>query len=122
VLAILILILLWRGSGSGSGGRVAPHGGFTERRAIYEEMWRTQENELWAWIEERVGLQDIRAPGVAAARDRGTAVSAGKKKSGGILDGMDARELMEAIRVTKERLERLEGKVLARNEKTEEEL
>jgi hypothetical protein len=122
VLAVLIVVLLWRGNGSGALVG-APHGGFKERTAAYEEMWRAQENEVWEWIEERVGLQEIRAPGVAAAKREKTPVREVKtKKSGGILDGMDGRELMEAIRVTKERLERLEGEVLSRNDKRKDEL
>ena len=36
-----------------------------QRLAAYEEIWRKEESELWHWLEERVGVQEILYPGGA---------------------------------------------------------
>jgi hypothetical protein len=84
-------------------------------------MWRSQETELWRWIEERVGLQELREPGVVERKHR-TWASSSKRLSDSFanLEGMAEREVMEAIRVTKDRLERLEGAVKRTKGETDE--
>lgn len=85
-----------------------PH---SQRLAAYEEIWRTEESELWKWLEERVSLDQVATAGVAGSR-------AGLKRS----QEMEARlrdvsaevralQMDEAIRVTEERLEALKGAV-----------
>jgi hypothetical protein len=143
-----VLAVLWRGWSSaaarGGVGPAAAAGGSggvglaaAERRAAYEDMWRVEEGELWRWMEERAGVDVLRtaAPGAAAGGARGGAEAAAAaaaaerlRKSGargggvdwGALDGMGEREVMEAIRVTKERLERLEGVVRRKQGEPEE--
>ena len=135
-----VLAVLWRGWSSASargavGGPSSAGGGPARwprrRRATYEDMWREEEGELWRWMEERAGVNVLRAgtPGGAAGAPCGDEPAAGRlRKSGargggldwGALDGMGEREVMEAIRVTKERLERLEGVVRQRTGKADE--
>jgi len=91
--------------------------GKLERRLAYEEMWRGEERDVWEWIEERVGMQDIKST------ERVGYVAATKKKAVDTfanLEGMAEREVLEAIRVTKERLQRLEGAVIG-NKKGQDE-
>lgn len=115
-----VLAVLWRGwsSASARGGvgapmPTAPVGAPTgDRRGQWEEMWRAEEEGLWRWMEERAGVEALRAGAPAARRE---AAPGAERVAGGLdwgaLDGMAEREVMEAIRVTKERLERLEGVV-----------
>lgn len=87
-------------SGSGLGFAGAP-----ERAAAYEELWRREESELWNWLEDRVGLRDVHAPAeMEDLRERQKVLrerEMGKKLEG---EGMRAREVDDAIRVTEERL------------------
>jgi hypothetical protein len=134
-----VLAVLWRGWSSASargavGGPSSAGGGpavAAGRRAAYEDKWREEEGELWRWMEERAGVDVLRAgtPGGADGARLGGEPAAGRlRKSGargggldwGALDGMGEREVMEAIRVTKERLERLESVVRQRTGKADE--
>jgi hypothetical protein len=117
VLTVVVLILLFSTRRSSSVASLPT----IERRLAYEEMWQTQESELWEWIEERVGLHNIREPS-ASDNQKLPWVSSAKKKVDSIanLGGMAEREVLEAIRVTKERLGRLEGMVKKENGKRED--
>jgi len=111
VLSLVVIILFFRGRKNSSHGL-----GHLERRIIYEDMWKTEENELWDWIEERAGIQHIREV------DKPSGYVAAKKKTIDTLsnlEGMAEREVMEAIRVTKERLNRLENAVKGKKEDSE---
>ncbi|KAH0563519.1 hypothetical protein GP486_001911 [Trichoglossum hirsutum] len=80
-----------------------------ERIAAYEEIWRREESELWDWLEDRVGLDNL--PFSAAgevpinrvkerSRERDIEESLKDEKMG-------EREIEDAIRVTQERLDGL---------------
>jgi uncharacterized protein YjbJ (UPF0337 family) len=107
LLGLAVLILLWRGRNG-----AAVQKALLDRQHSYEELWRSQESELWHWIEERVGLQELREPGIVERQHHAWA-SSSKRVSDSFanLEGMAEREVMEAIKVTKDRLERLEGAV-----------
>lgn len=114
VLCVLVLWLWWRTpSASGDlalgGGRVSP-----ARMAAYEEMWRREEGELWRWLENRVG-----AEGGGSGDRIWESLRESKKErreSGAGKQDMNQREVEEAIRVTKERLEVLEDVVKRRKD------
>lgn len=73
-----------------------------ERIAAYEEIWRREESDLWAWLEERVGMERLHV--VAAGEDKLVASRLRDEK-------MEAREVDNAIKVTEERLRVLKGVV-----------
>ena len=74
-------------------GRISP-----ARMAAYEGMWRNEEDELWRWLESRVGGEERVWESLKDT----------KPKAGG---DMNHREVEEAIKVTKERLQVLEDAV-----------
>lgn len=97
----------WRGGAApGFPGLVTP-----ERLAAYEEIWRKEENGLWEWLDERVGVERL-------ASSQGSSQPAGTKQQTKFsnrahLDSklaeerMNERQIDEAIRVTQERLDEL---------------
>lgn len=123
VLSFAVFIMWWRqptraAGGLGYHGLPAPH-----RIAAYEEMWRTEESELWKWLEERVGL-DGAAPAFLSPseQDRKGRLSKQRVKEMDqrlVNEDMSERQMMEAIQVTKERLEALEEAVKQKHKKPE---
>ncbi|KAF2751361.1 hypothetical protein M011DRAFT_455379 [Sporormia fimetaria CBS 119925] len=76
-----------------------------ERIAAYEQIWRTEEAELWKWMEERVALDRVHDAVSARTHE---ALNARDK----LVDvDMQDRVVDEAIRVTEERLEGLKRAV-----------
>ncbi|QDS74799.1 hypothetical protein FKW77_002170 [Venturia effusa] len=119
-LSITIFIMWWRtptrsGSGFGNSGLPTP-----QRIAAYEEMWRTEESELWKWLEERVGL-DGPVPTFLSAHSgdgRSDPLSRQRVKDMEqrlVSEDMSERQIREAIKITRERLEALEVAVLKKN-------
>jgi hypothetical protein len=90
-----------------------------QRMAAYEEMWRGEETELWHWLDERVGMDSMGAMGKSGEKIATAArhLAARGAKAIRDLDGLGEREMLEALRVTRERLEVLEGAVVARKHK-----
>lgn len=72
-----------------------------QKLVAYEEMWQREESDLWSWLEDRIGLDDLGTTVVAA--DTKGAEAKGKS--------MDDRQVDEAIRVTEERLRDLKKMV-----------
>lgn len=106
-LLVGLLVASWfgfglRGNGSSDMSRWGPGLGTPERMAAYEEMWRSEESELWKWLEDRVGMDHLR--NVAMGEERAVR---DKLKD----ERMAAREVDHAIRVTEERLRVLKGVV-----------
>lgn len=90
-----------------------------QRLAAYERMWRREESELWAWLEDRANLEAIVVGSDAGLdndrrRERQQVLHmrefAGKLQE----ERMTEREVDEAIRVTSERLEALKAAVKAK--------
>jgi hypothetical protein len=81
------------------------------RLAAYEELWRAEESDLWAWLEERAGLDRV----VGVTGDGPSMPPRRKSVDPRTLEErlrearMDERELREAIRVTEEHLEVLKA-------------
>jgi hypothetical protein len=124
ILGFLVIFLWWRqpryssrGSNLGVPGLATP-----QRIAAYEEMWRGEESELWRWIEDRVGL-DGAVPGFL---NQGSEKEKENRKDWAarqkiiemekrvLNEEMGEREMLDAIRVTKERLLTLEDAVKKR--------
>ena len=112
IIAVLFTLLLYSwftpsrpSAGSGLGSAGPP-----ERAIAYEELWRREESELWNWLEDRVGMRDVHAPAeMEDLRERQKVLrerEMGKRLEG---EGMRAREVDDAIRVTEERLAAVKG-------------
>ncbi|KAI4172322.1 MAG: hypothetical protein LQ343_003580 [Gyalolechia ehrenbergii] len=124
---ILLLLLGWfRGPKIGhAGSQVAfPTKSSPERVAAYEEIWRTEENELWKWLEERMGMEGASYPtaGVHQSpaeirRQRGQYVQSQGFKAKMAEEKMSEREVDHAIRVTEEKLEALKAAVQKKRRK-----
>jgi hypothetical protein len=110
ILCVTIVFLVWR-QGRANPRRSAlafsmPH---HNRIAAYEDVWRSEENELWKWLEERVGMDKMN---LAAHSDSNT--WEGRRPKLPVidklehLDALGEREIIEAVRLTKERLLMLE--------------
>jgi hypothetical protein len=102
----------------------------SERLAGYEGLWTKEENELWDWLEARAHVDTVllRQKVDKTANKEGTAKGVGKEKekikkrarSRAVSSDVEAklkeekisqREMEDAIRITRERLEVLEGVV-----------
>jgi hypothetical protein len=127
LLCFTIFFMWWRqpsrtARGLGYSGLPTPH-----RIAAYEEMWRTEESELWKWLEERVGL-DGAAPvflgpqGEQGRKERLAKQRVKEMEQRLVSEEMSERQMMEAIKTTKERLEALEEAVRRKNKRYEETL
>ena len=79
-----------------------------QRAAAYEEIWRTEESELWKWLEERVALDRVHS---AVGSNTWRQTQDMHQQLGREGAGMKEREIDEAIRVTEERLAALKRAV-----------
>ncbi|ESZ94473.1 hypothetical protein SBOR_5121 [Sclerotinia borealis F-4128] len=71
--------------------------GTPERIAAYEEIWRREESELWLWLEERAGMDRLREVGRMPIERLDV-------EDRLMSEGMEEREMEDAIRVTEEKL------------------
>ncbi|KAJ8058859.1 hypothetical protein OCU04_011842 [Sclerotinia nivalis] len=85
--------------------------GTPERIAAYEEIWRKEESELWLWLEERAGMDRLRDVGRMPIERLDVE---DRLKS----EGMEDREVEEAIRITEEKLLVLKDVVGKKRDKT----
>jgi len=110
-LLVGLLVASWFGFGTRQGAPRYSHdpayANAPQRLAAYEEMWRREESDLWAWIEERAGSERLGADPPLRKRSVDPRTVEEKLRE----ERMDARELMEAIRVTEEHLEVLKSVV-----------
>ena len=124
---LFIIIFNWLRSpkSSPTTGLSYPGMSTSQRMAAYEEIWRKEENDLWTWLEQRVGMQEILYPGgtgdqelIAQARKQREQSLKAKGVRKAVSDvKMSEREVDQAIRITEERLAVLkraveEGKTL----------
>lgn len=82
------------------GKEVAKQG--TGGAGAWEDAWRTEEENLWDWIEDRAGVERI-----LAGREGRVAAFEGTLKKRGVGEKMKERQVDEAIRVMEERLQAL---------------
>lgn len=105
-LLVGLLVASWFGFGFPQSRNVQPYvpnaGPYTpDRLAAYEEMWRREDSELWDWLEERIGLDQLHGEGGNARKKAMQPRTAEEKLRE---ERMDMREVEEAMRVTGEKL------------------
>lgn len=117
----LMVIMPWMRGGAARGDLTTISG--PGRLAAYEEMWRKEESQLWEWLESRANIDAISYQKGASAIDNERTVQKQKQKQRQkVLKGRDVasklreenmaeKEVEEAIRITRERLEVLEDVV-----------
>lgn len=86
----------------------------------YERMWQKEEDDLWDWLEDRVGMNGA-LPGSSAQDDRGgkarQKVLRSKEMASKLAESKTGQhQLDEAIRTTEERLAALKDVVDAKRE------
>lgn len=130
-LMFLLLISWFRGPKARHAGNQV---GFStmsgpERMAAYEEIWRTEESELWKWLENRMGMQDMSNPasGQAKSPSEIRAQRSRYLKSQGFKakmaeEAMNEREVDHAIMVTEERLAALKAAVQQKKTEKQEDI
>lgn len=109
-LLVGLLVASWFGFGFSPSSNVSLYGPHTsiyspDRLAAYEEMWRREDSELWAWLEDRIGLERLNAEGGNARKEAMSPRTAEEKIR---QERMDVKEVEEAIRVTEEKLKVLQ--------------
>ena len=112
LLLSLIVYLLWKQSRTPYAGY---YGVDLYRSGLYERIWASEENELWMWLEERIGLENsgptILHPGSENKdkRERMFDQNARDMQRKLSNEKMNERQVIEAIEVTRQRLEVLEA-------------
>ena len=84
-----------------------------QRMAAYEEIWRTEESELWKWLEERMEMQDANYPASNSKRHEQPSRHLRNQEAQAKMarKEMDEREVNHAIKVTEEKLEVLKASI-----------
>ena len=105
-LLVGLLVASWFGFGLTPSRAVSPYGPHgamysPDRIAAYEEMWRREESELWDWLEERIGLDQLNAEG---SNIRKKAMQPRTAEERLREERLDVKEVEEAMRVTEEKL------------------
>ena len=109
-LLVGLLVATWFRFGFAPGRNVSPYGPHTniygpDRIAAYEEMWRREDSELWEWLEERIGLEQMYAEGNNGRKKVMSPRTAEEKLRE---ERLDVREVEEAMRATEEKLKVLQ--------------
>ncbi|KAL8709894.1 MAG: hypothetical protein Q9225_007387 [Loekoesia sp. 1 TL-2023] len=125
-LVFLLLIGWFRTPKAQQGGRQLGFSTMTgpERMAAYEEIWRTEESELWKWLEDRMGMESASYPAPTGHKSpeeiraqRGRYLRSQGFKAKMAEEAMSEREVDHAIRVTEEKLEALKAAVQKKRRK-----
>jgi hypothetical protein len=135
VLCVMVLLMWIRGPSST--GQVAPYRSSSDRLAHYDGIWAREENDFWEWLESRANVDTVVLREQAAGKQRQTKQDAKrvatqrlqqqkkKRSKSSSSQEMEAkikeekisqREMEDAIRITKERLEVLEKVVEKKKE------
>lgn len=129
VVGVLCVMVLWLWVRAPTSA-VGEYGAWKQKQRLvaYEEMWRREESELWDWLERRAGVDAVTLRN-RVGKDGGDKVEQKRlrKERQQVLkakevearireEKMSEKEMAEALRVTRERLEVLEGVVEMRKE------
>ncbi|KAL5383625.1 hypothetical protein DPSP01_005734 [Paraphaeosphaeria sporulosa] len=108
IILILGALLIYAWFFRSSTTQIGPHAHLStaQRQVAYEQIWRSEEAELWKWLEERVALDHVH--GTVAS---GGVLQGQETQSRLVAKGMKERQIDEAIRTTEERLSALKGAV-----------
>lgn len=129
LLAFMVLLLWLRGPAGGT--QLGPYSGLShyKRIAAYDTLWAEEETEFWDWLEARASVDTVMLRPKSGATDRtGTSKADAKtaakqiqkrrqrsKTAGHDVEAkmreekISQREMEDAIRITRERLQVLEG-------------
>lgn len=102
---VFFILLMWSWFFRSPSASIAHSHTPAQRIAAYEQMWQTEEAELWKWMEERVALDRVHE---AAGR---RVQQAHEMQDRLVETSMTDRQVDEAIRVTEERLDALKHAV-----------
>ncbi|KAK3060583.1 hypothetical protein LTS18_008220 [Coniosporium uncinatum] len=113
ILAVMVVIMWYRQPAASERGLSGLGVPTPARLAAYEQIWGGEEGELWNWLEERVGMQAGLGldDNTARKRSKDRAARMAGQRLKKQQDGMSDREVDEAIKVTRQRLEALEEAV-----------
>lgn len=113
---LVILTWLWSSTPTSRGRKGLQGMPTPERLAAYEEIWRREENSLWDWLEERIGMEGIPYP-TSRAVDHEAFQKARKQREQSLKnrhfeahlvdETIDEREFAQAIRAMEQRLDEL---------------
>ncbi|KAI4187742.1 MAG: hypothetical protein LQ348_004025 [Seirophora lacunosa] len=128
-LVFLLLISWFRGPKARHAGNQVGFATMTspQRMAAYEEIWRTEESELWKWLEDRMGMVDASYPPASSGYKSPAQIRAQRNRhlqSQGFQakmaeEAMGEREVGHAIRVTEEKLEGLKAAMQKKGKQAE---
>jgi hypothetical protein len=85
-------------------------------------MWRGEETELWKWLEERVGLDGATPAFLTKEQDRKSMLNKQRvmdMEQRLVSEEMNEIQMMDAIRITRERLKALEEAVRGRHKSSQ---
>lgn len=111
----VLVIITWLWS-SMPGRKGLPGMPTPERLAAYEEIWRKEENSLWDWLEERIGMEGVAYPTSRAvdqealqkARNQRELSLKNRRFEAQMVDeSIDEQEFSQAIRAMEQRLDEL---------------
>ena len=122
ILCVLVAFLLFRQPSSSAGGVGFSGLHSPQRLAAYEQMWAGEEAEAWAWLEERVGLHGAAPAMYNVAEDSAKKLRKRQQREKEMAHKvqsteMSDKQIFEAVRATKERLDALEAVVQRRSAK-----
>lgn len=113
---VVILTWLWSSTPTSRGLKGLQEMPTPERLAAYEEIWRKEENSLWDWLEERIGMEGVAYPTSRAvdqeafqkARNQREQSLKNRRFEAVMVDEtIDEREFAQAIRAMEQRLDEL---------------
>lgn len=113
-LLVGLLVATWFGFGFAPRKATTSFGspGFSPYRfSAYEEMWQREDGELWAWLEERVGLERLGSDAHPAPKQRIQARTLEEKLR---QERRSEKEMERAVEITEEKLKVLK-EVMARS-------
>lgn len=119
VMVGLLLVVAWLRSSQLQASVNFPSSSLGERIAIYEDLWAREENELWDWLEDRVGMDGLSYPTADTSRQDDSAGMKrlrnhrwlkNEKALGSRLghEKMSEKDMANAIRITQQRLDVLQ--------------
>jgi hypothetical protein len=109
IIFILGALLMYTWLFRGTTGVTGPNQWSTAQRQVaYEEIWRHEESDLWAWLEERVALDRVHSSVVTGAKLQPEVAAQHRIAP----RDMKERDMDEAIRVTEEKLRALKDAVI----------
>lgn len=113
---LVVLTWLWSSTPTSRGRKGLQGMPTPERLAAYEEIWRREENSLWDWLEERIGMEGVAYPTFRtvdqeafqkARNQREQSLKNRHFEAHMVDETINERELAQAIRAMEQRLDEL---------------